>query len=129
MNIIWTAFCFEPYTPEQLHCTHKFFDEQSVATTVEIAEIIDRHLKGGFKPFKIFFDREEMFGPKKDVRVLTPSYCNLGQFYPELRAELNRFRKDDWPYSPHITSHDIHSINLPFHSYVLMRNDEVVKEW
>jgi len=69
----WTCFYYEGETPSDLHCTHKYFGDIEDKVVKEIKEQIESYFKKKpFKPFQITFNTEKMFGPNKDVRVLTP---------------------------------------------------------
>lgn len=123
----WTEFTYAPTSPAHgLHCTHKFLGELSAIEVEQVQKILIRHfgtysakLMGEAKPVEVHFDKVEMFGEAKDVRVLVPSIPTI-KLFPRLRRILDEFRKDDFDeYRPHVTCLEpITKVCEPFYSYV-----------
>lgn len=126
----WTCFAYEGFTPHELHCTHKFFGEQTEENAEKIITILDNYFaKNSFKPFKAHFNTTSFFGKNKDVKVLKLDKYDKDLFLPELRKMLDTFKKDDYAvYSPHVTTLK-DSINLPFKNYCFMFGDKIIKKY
>lgn len=125
--MIWTAFAYDK-DPADLHCTHKFIGDMSETRTKLVEKIIDKYFdEKSFESFSPKFDKEKFFGENEDVRVLATS-APKENFYLDLRELLDPFRKDDFDYNPHVTC-DQDEIEEPFTRYVLMKGDDIVREW
>ncbi len=128
----WTCFAYDGVVPDDLHCTHKFMGEQTPEAVRDIVETLDRHFAANpFQPFTQRFDREEFFGPDKDVRVLRPASDKVpSTFLPGLRAQLDPFMVDRYGggYKPHVSTDD-DAVEQPFTRYCLCQGDKILKEW
>jgi len=129
----WTCFAFEKYDPNDLHCTHKFLADLSNADAATVLNAIDEYFTiVKFEPINAVFDQVAMFGANKDVRVLKTK-APLVNFHLELREIIDPFRKDDFPYSPHVTTAgafaSMKSIELPLVKYCFMRGKEILHSW
>lgn len=128
---IWTCFAFDGIHPDELHCTSKYLGEQSSGSVAVILTIIENYFrKNGFKGLNPIFQHEEMFGPDKDIRVLTPT-DNVGDhnYLMDLFNRLDRIHQDDWPeYKPHVTT-DRPIVTMPITRYCLMNDDKIMREW
>lgn len=126
----YTAFLFQGYSPEILHCTHKYLGEVSYQTLQEISAHIKLYRSTqNFQPPKVVFDKREMFGENADTPVLVPSVYDLKDFFPNLRAFLGQYRKDDFPeYRPHVTT-VLDKVDMPFVSYALIVDGLIYDFW
>jgi hypothetical protein len=126
----WTCFYFEGDTPPDLHCTHKYFGDLEDAAVEEIKELLIQYFdKKPFKPFQITFNKEKMFGPDKDVRVLTPTEYNKDNLLLDLRSKFDKIKEDNYPsYKPHVTT-DKELLEKPFKGYALMFGDKKVLDY
>lgn len=72
-----------------------------------------------------------MFGAKRDIRVLLETRpLPKEAFFPELRAELDHFRPDDFGgYIPHVSTAQHQIVELSAVSYVLMCGKQIYAEW
>lgn len=129
----WTCFAFADFTPDELHCTHKFFGEQSSELVEEIVKILDEYFAAQpFSEFTVAFTKEAFFGEDKDVRVLKPDFGKEDRevFLLDLREQLGRFAEDRFPsYQPHVTTPDRETVNLPFTRYCLCQGGRIVREY
>lgn len=127
----WTCFYYEGFTPNQLHCTHKFFGDLSKNELESVIKIMDKHFNSTpFEKFKVTFGKEEMFGPDKDVRVLIPvDNKNYNKFLIPLRDKLNKYRTDDYDsYKPHVTT-SMNKVDLPFKGYAFMYGEDFIRKY
>jgi len=126
----WTCFYYEGAAPTDQHCTHKYFGDLEDQAVDEIKELLEQYFeKKPFKPFQITFNKEDLFGPKKDVRVLTPTEYNKEQVMLDLRSKLDKFKEDNFPdYKPHVTT-DKEILEKPFKCYALMHGDKIVTKY
>lgn len=122
-----TMFLFDGVDkPDILHVTHKYFGK-GFKDDKEIIEALEKYFKKNpFKSFTEVFDKEEFFGPDKDIRVLRPS--SNKKFLPDLKEELEKIIVDKWPeYKPHTTvSANVDCIDYPIVDYVLVKGGKVV---
>jgi hypothetical protein len=80
--------------------------------------------------FTMRFDTVRFFGEERQTRVLVaPKIPKALDEFSSLRLRLNAFRKDDWPYNPHITTPSWDLVEKPFTRYVLAVEDKIIKEW
>jgi hypothetical protein len=126
----WTCFAYDGVHPDELHCTHKYFKDQTPETMEQIRKIIDEHFKAKpFEPFTTRFDQVNMFGENKDVRVLRPAVDDLSLYHLDLKEKLDEFREDRFPdYCPHVTT-DLDVVEMPFARYCLLQGSNVLAEW
>jgi hypothetical protein len=125
----YSGFLFDGISdPEELHVTHKYFGELKDEDAVRVLQIIDDYFKEPRKFPRCVFDQREMFGPDKDVPVLTPKEFDPDDFFPDLKKQLDEFRKDDFDYHPHTTT-KLEIVDLPFSGYFLCYDSEVVQVW
>lgn len=124
----FSAFIFQGFPdPEVLHVTHKYFADQTPESAAEIEEIMDEFFASPKKFPRAVFSEQQMFGPDKDVRVLTPKSVDLKAWFPELRDSLEKFKKDEHgEYKPHVTT-DEDLIDLPFAGYGLMYDGKIIR--
>lgn len=128
----WTCFYYEDYTPDELHCTHKFLGKQNSQDVKTILKILDNYFKANpFNPFKIVFGKEEMFGPDKDIRVLVPNDTkDKDLFLMDLRKRLDKFKKDDYPeFRPHVTTVTLNKVDKPFKGYALLYGKDIIAKY
>lgn len=118
--IYWSEFRFGTPGLAKFHCTHKFFGQLSDAVAAQVWTTIDDYFRTHLvRPFYVPFKNAEMFGPWKDVRVLTCDPGYVVDLLPDLRAQLDVFKEDDYkPYRPHITT-KYKAIASPFTQYKL----------
>jgi hypothetical protein len=136
-NPWWTAFYFEfESDPNVLHVTHKYFGALSTFEASDVEHRIDTHFARahGYKPFPASFTKVAYYGPGEDIRVLVP-LCSSSFFdgylkgqYQTLRATINHFRRDDYPFNPHVTT-DSESVHGVLAGYALIRGKEVIHRW
>ncbi len=126
----WTCFYYDGFTPDDLHCTHKFLGVLEDTAVEEVKKILDQYFNSKpFTPFKVSFCREDFFGPDKDVRVLTPIEYNPENFLLDLRSRLDNYKEDNYPdYRPHVTT-EKPIIDKPFYGYALMYDDKIIKSY
>lgn len=121
-------FLFQGYDNESLnviHVTHKYFD--TTEKKEEILQSLKDHFNDApFKPFPGLFDKVEMFGKDKDVRVLRPGAADA--FLPDLKEKLDAIRKDDFPeYKPHVSvSQNVDKVDGVLDRYVLVQGGKVI---
>lgn len=127
----WTTFTFEGTAPQDLHCTHKFFGTLDDNNAREMMETIEDYFKNNeFKKFYIVFDQEEFFGDNNETRVLTPSDKSLDNFHLNLRNNLEKFKKDNYPnYKPHVTTPTLDKVAIPITGYSLLFGSTVLKSY
>lgn len=58
-----------------------------------------------------------------------PALQETQKLIPGLRGMLDKFRKDDWPYSPHVTTDKHDSISDPLTRFCFMRGTKILGEW
>lgn len=124
----WTCFYYDGFTPDQLHCTHKYLGVLDDTSIKEIKKILDQYFDNKpFEKFKVSFNKETFFGKDNDIRVLTPIEFNPEHFLLDLRSRLDKFKKDDYDsYNPHVTT-DKSRVDLPFKGYALLLDDKMIK--
>lgn len=129
----YTAFTLKfENDPEVLHVTHKYLGEQPDHTIQEIISHINLFLaiNGIVRMPAAIFDVIDYFGPSNDTRVLRSASPQFGQrLHPGLRALLDRFKTDDFPYTPHATTKDLPLIMSQFDRYVLVGGGKVIRSW
>lgn len=127
----FTAFLFKSSRLADVHCTHKYFGELSLAEAKVVGDVIRSYFQrnGGFHPFMLKFEGVDVFGGgDKRVRVLK-AFGSV-QRYQNLRATLDLIRPDDYPdWVPHITTMRDGPIESPFGCYALMSGDLVVERY
>lgn len=127
----WTCFAFQDETPDELHCTHKFFGEQDLGVLEDIKKVIKEYFEAfPFTAIQACFDTEEFFGENKDVRVLRLAEDeDIEKFHLDLRAKLDAFATDRFPeYKPHVTT-DLPLVEKPLTRYCLCQGDKILHEW
>lgn len=128
----WCCFAYDDIHPDDLHCTHKYFGEQSENTIKEIENTIAAYFaRKPFVPFQVKFDKVDWFGQDKTVRVLRPSgKDDQSPFRLDLRKELDSFAEDSYPggYKPHVSC-DEEVVDMPFTRYLLCQGDTILREW
>jgi len=126
----WTCFYYDGETPSDQHCTHKYFGDLEDKAAEKVKELIVQYFeKKPFKPFQITFNKEELFGPDKETRVLTPTEFNKENLLLDLRSKLDKFKEDNYPdYKPHVTTHK-KLIEQPFKGFALMYGDNKVLDY
>lgn len=126
---VYTAFLFDGYPDSNvLHCTHKYIGDVDNETLSEIRGIIGNYFKTSKLAPSIVFEQEAFFGEDSDVRVLIPKEFNKEDFHPALRSALDSFRKDDFDYSPHVTT-TLDKVNFPISDYALLVDGETSVSW
>lgn len=130
MASFYTCFKFKEYQPAELHCTHKYLGKISDEQLSQVVAIIDSYFtKNTVDSFAPTFNQEDWFGPNQDLRVLKAD-PSLHNYLLDLKNQLDIFRVENHPvYNPHVTNTQFKTINLPFYSYVLVKNGMVYKEW
>lgn len=110
---------------DQFHCTHKYLADVGTFRLDQIFSIIDGFFANEKRVFPhAHFGQEEHFGsPPNLVRVLTPIWLK-GNWFPTLREELDRFRKDDYhPYRPHVScARGVKAVTEEFFGYALINS-------
>lgn len=126
----WTCFAFDGYTPDELHCTHKFLGElnddqiNGIQLLLELGFMEGSSLKPS-QSIQVTFDTEDFFGESKDVRVLKPSKDVRSLMLPDLKKVLDEYREDDHEWSPHVTT-NMPIVDMPLTRYCLCRGDEIL---
>lgn len=130
----WTCFAFDGIHPDDLHCTHKFFGEQTDEAAQRIKTTLDNWFaEHPYEPFKLPFTEEDWFGADKNVRVLKPvakprSFGTV--FLMDLRKALDAYAKDNYPsYQPHVSTPDREEVSMPFTRYCFCQGDNIIAEW
>lgn len=127
----WTAFCYEDFHPSSLHCTHKYFGPQSKSNVSKIFCIISEYFeRNPYVSFQPRFDKPELFGGIKKIKVLTTQHP-LTDFYLNLKHSLDAFRDDDWPdYRPHVsTNRHWECVDMMLVYYALIKDDQILNIW
>lgn len=126
----YSAFIFQGIPdPEVAHVTHKYMADQTPESAAEIEEMMDDYFASPKKFPRAAFTERQMFGPDKDVPVLTPKSVDLKDWFPELRTSLEKFKKDEHgEYKPHVTT-DQEVIDVPFAGYALMYDGKIIRYW
>ncbi|MGL4401632.1 MAG: SprT-like domain-containing protein, partial [Luteolibacter sp.] len=116
---------YETGCHDVIHVTHKYFETDEKKNAI-LETLQDFFLRAPFKPFSVKFDKVEMFGKDKDVRVLRPD--SNGEFYIGLKEKLDALVPDKWPeYKPHISvSANVDSIDAELDRYVLVQGGKVL---
>ena len=124
----WTCFYYDGFTPDELHCTHKFLGTLDAKALEEVIKVLEQYFDSKpFKTFNIVFSEECFFGKDKDVRVLTPKEDVSSLMLLDLKSKLDSFREDEFkPYKPHDTT-DRASVDMPFKGYALTYDDAMVR--
>lgn len=126
----YTAFLYEGYSPSRLHCTHKYLGFLDSAQLAEVLQILEKEFtERPFSPFLEKFAMEDWFGPNRAIRVLKAEGWNDFDFRLGLREALNRFRTDDYDYSPHVTTLELNKVEEPFSSFALVCRGQIIREW
>lgn len=115
-----------------MHCTHAYFGTMSVRSAEEIVKMVDSYFRihGPIGMPKVLFDQEEFFDDGK-CRVLTTRSMGAFQILQPLRdsfAALNMI-STKYPFRPHVTTPDLHTIDQHFACYALMRSGIIQKGW
>lgn len=121
----------------QLHCTHKYLGEQDINTMGTVFRICDKFFKTtrwAFPRAKFNERVEWHVGVKSDMTAnmvsVLKSEIHKDSFFPELRAQLDQFREDDYPeYIPHITVANYPSVTGMFQAYAIMTGESLVTYW
>lgn len=127
----WSCFAFDGITPDELHCTHKFFGEQTEESAAEILQVLNAWFQDNpFEDLTPVFEREEFFGKDREVRVLTQKNpSDSSKFLLELRKQLDAFAEDNYPgYKPHVTT-DLPKVDKPLTRYCFCRGNEILAEY
>jgi hypothetical protein len=138
----YTAFLFKfELDPNEAHCTHKYLGELNFDSMIAVQNTITRYLAvNGLMRFPAaVFNKEEFFGPNKLIRVLTPNVVVMEEYrkrlFPDLRDALNQYRKDEYEYTPHVSTEVHYLIQSEFKYYAFIESPEgdspdiVVKHW
>lgn len=116
------------------HITVVYFAEQPKEAVEDIIRIIDDYVnKNGFKSFEIDFDKVEMFGPEKNIKVVRPGSPkdDSDLYLPRLKKALYKYNKSsfkDQPYKPHVTT-DKDKEGGRVNRLVLASGDKIIKSW
>lgn len=126
----YTAFIYAKTNEAHvLHCTHHYLGELSKADALRVERIVDAYFLKERKLPRVAFDRVDFFGEKKDIRVLRPAITKVEDFLPDLKTELSKFRKDDFPeYKPHVTT-ALDRVDEPFKYYALISKAGIHRTW
>ncbi len=122
---IYTAFLFEGHDTAELHCTHKYIGEANSRLIYDVISAFHESRVIQIGAPDTAFDRETFFG---DTRVLLPSHPGEFNRFAGLKFMLDKFRSDEFPYNPHVTT------NLPFvatkiDSYGICSRDKILYRW
>lgn len=102
----YTAFLFDHVRPTNAHVTHKFLGDLDPVDVSPIESLLASYFrneflfKGKIQTFE--FDTIDWFGPNKNIRVLKAG--NFLDPFKDLRLALGAYRKDNYLFSPHLTS-------------------------
>lgn len=128
----YSCFLFENEDHDDLHITHKYFGKLDKNQILEVCSILDDWFsKYPFEEFSIKFDEEAFFGKENDVRVLTFGSLpkpDWKHFRIALRDKFSKFRKDDFPYCPHVTTNE-KIIDKPIVGYAFIHNGIILREY
>lgn len=117
----------------QLHCTHKWLGVIEPTDFQKVAGICDEYFKiPKTFPLAIFNKPDEFItSAGNKVRVLK-SFIHTDRFFLDLRAQLDVFKKDEYPiYQPHITIKGFSdtALNGSFYCYAIMSGEKILKYW
>lgn len=122
---IYTAFLFSGYDTATLHCTHKYIGEATPEMISEIVDIVRLSKVHRMAPPDVGFRSETCFG---DLRVLLASHpLEFSRFNP-LRESLGKFRIDEFPYNPHVTT-NAKFVATQIDSYGICAQDKILHRW
>lgn len=125
----YTAFLTD--NPD-LHCTHKYFGTLSEEKRGAVETFLTEYFSHPRRALPVSFERTEWFGGYNAIRVLLPldEASAVKALFPDLRARLDIFRKDDYgSYRPHISTPDYATIFAMFTGYALMSGSTIIKRW
>lgn len=133
-NKYYTAFVFGNDRPVLGfgHCTHKYFGELSDRQFTNVLKLCDQVFRFHQTFPQAKFSEVKHFGNSDNaVRVLTPHTFALHDWFPVLRSKLDPFKKDDFPYHPHVTTEHEDEIDRPFYGYALINSttNTIVECW
>jgi len=119
---------------QALHVTHVYLGELTIQELLNVAQIVSDYFRFYGQPQipRVTFNKVEMFGENKDIRVLTTD--NLDAFKPikTLRHIIHGagYGKATpvFPFRPHVTT-NAHEISAPFKAYDLVSKDEILTHW
>jgi hypothetical protein len=126
----WTAFGFEDFGINTLHCTHKYFGGLDLCDEDAVAWMIDGYFKKNpGTAFTPTFDRKAKFGRNEDEPVLVCDRDYL--FYPDLKQGLDVFKDDQYPkYQPHVSCDELWGqFSSKVDRYYFVKNKTVLREW
>lgn len=123
----YTTFLFRGVTnPRTLHCTHKYLGELNAQDLNLVEYLLAEYFQIPRRAPLWLFTIEDFFGPQKDIRVL-----KVPPFFTDplasLREKLSKIRKDDYPYTPHVTTGTREFLDIKMDRYALVSNEEGVK--
>lgn len=127
----YAAFIFDKTASDHvLHCTHHYLGALNPEDLSRVEKVIDSYFIRDRKLPEASFDRVEFFGEKNDIRVLTPSQSKPEDFFPDLKAKLEKFRPDEFPeYRPHVSTDQLPKVDRPFSHYALISKKGILRTW
>jgi hypothetical protein len=127
MKKYYTTFLFEGEPdPKGLHCTHKYFGKLSPDEVGQVMITLKTYFAvDPFQPSRAVFSNPQLFGPRKNVRVLVLSFatCSL---LSTLRKLLCDIKRDDYPTVPHVTTPDLLRYEAKIVDYVLVEDGQII---
>lgn len=121
---------------DKFHVTHTYFGHLNTDQVNAIIFIINKYLQHSkchpSWPL-VGFNKVDMFGPNKDIRVLRPpSVASLDiSFLGELRSVLEDYQTEGecYPFNPHLTTDLVSFKGMMDYLYLCKDEYEVVKAW
>ena len=133
----YLGFVFDRFDTVNLHCTHAYFGTINADNLKFITTTVDylfySHGRGVGLRHAVFDKLETFKHQDGESRVLLMKDRLVLQPFAQIRAyfESRDLISTTYPFRPHVTigERDIKSISGFFHSYVLVKDGEVVKRW
>ena len=131
----YLTFCYEGVeNVDSQHITHTYFGKLSGTDLAKVLELCNLYFKANpFQGFEVCFDRVEMFGKEKDMRVLRPGYPVSAHscYLPKLSCLLNPYNASafkDELFKAHTTSSES-VVGGRIDRIAIMSGNSVIGEW
>lgn len=105
------------------HVTHKYLGELGQEKLSMVWMIVNDYFLDDNRLFpRAVFDGPTLFAGRTPVLVAKRGYV-LGEWFMDLRRQLDQFRKDDYPeYTPHVSTRDREPITRSFFGYAIVNS-------
>lgn len=115
----------------KMHCTVTYLGTKTQGELLDIIHIVNERIKAfPLEKKTVLFNKVEMFGPEKDIRVLRPNTTDLSCFRPDIKERLKHHDASAFrdSFKPHVTT-DRKTFNGTINRLVLATGDRVIKSW